>query len=91
MAHDVEPFPLPPAPRDTEPDALKPVLEGLKHVEDRVREHESTISAALSALRTLILQHYSAVQTRADYHARRLQRIETVLSLPPLPEDAAAE
>jgi hypothetical protein len=73
--------------RDTEHDALRPILAGLDRLEGVVDEQDRTIKAAITALRQTMIDHYTAVQTRVDDHARRIQRIEGLLLLDPIEPD----
>lgn len=73
--------------RDTEPDALKPMLAAIDRLDHVVKRENDTTRAAISSLRSEMLLHYHAVQMRADDHARRIARIEDSLSLPPLPPE----
>lgn len=75
--------------RDTEPDALKPILAAVDHLQGVVDENDRTIKSALLSLKTLIVQHYHATQSRLDDHARQLRRLNDMHALPPLePDDA---
>lgn len=73
--------------RDTEPEALRPVLDAVSHLETVVAENDRTIKGALSGLRTTVLQHYHAMQSRLDEHAREIRQIKDFLRLPPLPPE----
>lgn len=61
------------------------VTAALDRLEGIVEENERTIKSAISSLRTMVLQHYHAVQARLDDHARDLARIRDALGLAPLP------
>jgi hypothetical protein len=53
-------------------------------------EESRALRGALSALRTTVLDHYHAIQSRVDQHAKRLARIEGHLQLPPMDHDLDA-
>jgi hypothetical protein len=67
--------------------SLETLLNAVEAVRVEVAANHEVLGKALTSLRTLVIQYYTAVQTRADDHARRLSRIEGALSLPPLPPE----
>jgi hypothetical protein len=76
-----------PAPPASDP---TPVLTAIDRVEAVMVEESRALRGALSALRTTVLDHYHAIQSRVDQHAKRLARIEGHLQLPPMDHDLDA-
>lgn len=60
------------------------ISAAIDRLEGVVEENERTIKSAISGLRSLVLEHYAAVQSRLDWHARRIQRLEDGAGLPPM-------